>query len=132
LGNYTRLEALFYSLLERFDLVRFKSIQLTADSREAKLLTNINKNLALKVQLLGQGKYPDLLVFFGFLFRLRIRQAELLWRCSERPRTYPQAKLWVYWIDRPRPRTSYILIPRLAMKRGVVGSIPGIQSPVFD
>jgi hypothetical protein len=126
-GFQTLLDAFF----EDIDLFRFQAVQLTGDSGKSEFFTNVNENLAFKVQFLGQGKHPDLFVFFGLFFRLRIRQAELLWECDEQlPNLSTSHGVGVR--DRPvSPRISYILIPPILMKRGGGRRWQGITTPAL-
>jgi hypothetical protein len=63
MGSRPAFRAFLDTFLETLDLFRFQPVQLAGDAGKAKLLANIDENLAFKVQFFGQGEHPDFLVF---------------------------------------------------------------------
>ena len=123
---------------QRFGLCGFQSIELAGDSRETEFFAKVNEHLAVDVQLLSEREHSNFFVLLGLFFRLRDRQAELLWGCPQQPPNLPTGRA-AGVLDRPTaPRMSYILIPRPLMKRGPLReserAIPSLQgfSPWLD
>lgn len=117
----TGLRPLLDALLQRIDLIEFQAVELVGDAGVAHLLAVREEIFALEVQLLCQSEHPDLLILLFCVFGLRIRQAVLPLGCSEQPLKRPTSSVGI--LVRPiAPRTSYILIARLPLKRGLSGN----------
>src|SRR5262249_3383923 len=96
--RYAGLRALLDAFLQRIGLLGFEPVELILDLGESQFLAIVDEQFALDVQFLRQVKNPDFLLFG--VFRLRIRQAELLWRCSEQPPNPPAYRGYAGSTDR--------------------------------